>query len=157
MFDVSDIAGTVAFIKEKNALPGVNVYIGAALRNPETPTTGRCDITAYYVSTAIWVDIDDGTAAERAAGIYKVLPPSFIVVTGRHPALRLQLWWNLDEPEIDKKKIKEALAGLCHAFSGDKSVVDPIRVMRAAGTIAWPYKNGRVKETTEFHLLETVQ
>ena len=157
LFYVSDLEAVVAFIKEKNAQAGVNIYIGAALRQPDTNSDKRCSITDFYATTALWVDIDDGDAAQRAPEIYKDCPPSFAVVTGRHPALRLQLWWKLNQPETDKEKVKEALAGLRDAFGGDPAVVDPIRIMRAAGTIAWPHKPGRIKETTEFYLMDAGQ
>lgn len=150
LFEASDIEKAVCYAQEKNRSPGVNVYIGASLRQPDAQLFKRCDSSDFYAATALWVDIDDGDAAERASEIYKELPPSFIVVTGTYPKKRLQLWWRLREPEPNKATVKKALSGICHAFSGDKAVVDPIRIMRAAGTTAWPYKEGRVQETTEF-------
>lgn len=148
-FPVTDILGAAEFAANQNAKEGSNVYVGAALRNQNTAPFGRSDINDYFKSTAIWCDLDDAEAAKTAREKYKGLPPSFVVVTGRHPNLRAQVWWKLSEPQSDPTEHKKALANVCAALDGDKSVVDPIRVMRLGGTVAWPKKDGRIPESTE--------
>lgn len=148
-FPVSEILKAAEFAANQNAKEGSNVYVGAALRNPNTAPFGRSDINDYFKSTAIWCDLDDAEAAKTAKEKYKGLPPSFVVVTGRHPNLRAQVWWKLQEPQSDPVEHKKALANVCAALDGDKSVVDPIRVMRLGGTVAWPKKDGRIPEATE--------
>ncbi len=149
-FNVSDIEKATDFIVKINSKDGVNTYVGAALRNPNTPPFMRSSNEDYYLSNYVWADLDDANSAKNAKEKYKDLPPSFVVVTGRHPDLRAQVWWKLAAPEQDKVILKNALSHVCSALDGDKAVVDPIRVMRVGGSIAWPKKDGRKPELTEF-------
>lgn len=128
---------------------GHNVYVGAALRKPDTPRVGRCDDEDVYAQTSYFVDIDDPAAARRARGRYENAPPTVAVVTGRYPDLRAQLWWRLEEPNADPASIERHLRGLAAAFGGDMKTTNPGRVMRIGGSIAWPVKNGRMLERTE--------
>jgi hypothetical protein len=149
-FNTNEIEKAARFACDINKKEGVNVYIGAALRDPNTAPFARSNNEDYYYATHAWVDLDDANSAKSAKVKYKDIPPSFVVVTGRHPDLRAQAWWKLDRGELDKAKLKSTLANLCHALDGDKAVVDPIRVMRLGGTIAWAKKEGRKPEMTEF-------
>jgi AAA domain/Primase C terminal 2 (PriCT-2)/RepB DNA-primase from phage plasmid len=149
-FKTSEIEKAARFACDINKKEGVNVYIGAALRGPNTAPFARSNNEDYYLATHAWVDLDDANSAKSAKEKYKDIPPSFVVVTGRHPDLRAQAWWKLDNAESDKARLKATLANLCHALDGDKAVVDPIRVMRLGGTIAWAKKEGRKPEMTEF-------
>jgi hypothetical protein len=149
-FNVNDIEKAVDFIVKVNSQDGVNTYVGAALRNPDTAPFMRSSNEDYYLSNYVWADLDDADSAKNAKEKYKDLPPSFVVVTGRHPDLRAQVWWKLAAPEQDKGKLKHTLAHVCSALDGDKAVVDPARVMRVGGSIAWPKKDGRIPELTEF-------
>lgn len=148
-FKISDIEKAAEFAANQNAKEGVNVYVGASLRHPDTAPFGRSNINDYYKATALWCDLDDAAAAKNAKEKYKDLPPSFVVITGRHPNLRAQVWWKLQEPQSNKEEHKKALANVCAALNGDRAVVDPIRVMRLGGTVAWPKKEGRIPEATE--------
>jgi RecA-family ATPase len=47
------------------------------------------------------------------------------------------------------------LSGLCAALQGDSTVVNPSRIMRLIGSIAWPVKDGRITERTEIIRLQT--
>src|SRR5688572_9623334 len=51
----------------ENRRPGQNVYIGQALRKPETPPFGRCKDEDFYALTAFYVDLDDDVMATAAA------------------------------------------------------------------------------------------
>jgi len=148
-FGVDEIEDAADFATEKNSQAGINIYVGAALRAPDHAPFGRSSLEDYYVSQCAWVDIDDKEPAEQAKDNYKALPPSMVVVTGRHPHIRFQAWWKLAEPEQDNEKLKESLSGLKHAMDGDPAVVDAARVMRVGGSVAWPKKDGRVPELTE--------
>lgn len=148
-FNINQINDAAEFAYNKNAQEGVNVYVGAALRKDETAPFGRSSSKDYYYSTSIWCDLDDANAAREAKDKYKDMPPSLVVVTGRHPELRAQVWWRLDTPEHDPIEHKKTLANVCAALNGDKAVVDPARVMRLGGSIAWPKKDGRILELTE--------
>jgi len=148
-FDATQISEAIEFAYNKNANEGVNVYIGAALRAPNTAPFGRSSAADYYASTVLWCDLDDAEAAKTAKNKYTKLPPSMVVVTGRHPNTRAQVWWKTMHPEQDGELLKENLGHVCAALDGDTAVVDHARVMRIAGTIAWPKKEGRIPEITD--------
>jgi hypothetical protein len=149
-----DLEAIAARAAEFNAIPGTNVYIGAALRKPGTPPFGRGQKNDYYASTAFFVDIDDEGAAEAVAGKYRGCKPTLAVVTGRHPHKRVQLWWRLETPERDPIAHESQCRGLLHVLGGDKAVWNCDRVMRLGGSIAWPSKDGRVIEKTEVHAFD---
>lgn len=147
-FDVSEIKDAADFAYEKNKQEGVNLYVGAALRKPNSPPFGRSSSDDYYAASCVWADIDDGEQADKVKDLYQDLVPSIVVVTGRLPHKRCHLWWKLSEPCEDSARIKSILAGLKEALGGDAAVVDPVRIMRLAGTVAWPKKEGRAAELT---------
>ena len=86
------------------------------------------------------VDLDDPGGTRRAAEIYKArgAPPTLVVITGSVPSQRAQLWWRLDEPDADAAHVRTMLGALQTAFTSDASVVDPARILRFGGSIAWP-------------------
>jgi hypothetical protein len=79
-----------------NSQPMCNVYIGAALRKPETAPLERASDDDAYVLTAAYVDLDDPGTANAAKNIYGKAKPTMIVVTGRAPHTRAQMWWRLE-------------------------------------------------------------
>ena len=137
---------------EVNTQPGCNVFIGAALRRPESPPFGRAEDCDFYALTSLYADLDTREANENVEKIYRArkCPPTGVTVTGRHPHRRAQLYWLLDEPITDPDESRAINKGLAYAFNGDPSVRNPSRVMRLAGSIAWPKKEGRKLETTEW-------
>lgn len=149
LFAPGDVESCLGFITDTNKRPGTNVYLGASLRDPEAPQSKRGSLQQYYASGVLWADLDDEEAVENAKERYKDLPPTFVIVTGRKPHRRAQLWWKLTEPATNPEKLKQALQALAQNLNADSSVADPARIMRAGGTIAWPHKKGRVKEVTE--------
>jgi Protein of unknown function (DUF3987) len=72
------------------------------------------------------------------------------VFTGHQPHDRAQIWWRLDEAEQNAATVKALLGQIQARLGSDAAVVDPVRIMRLAGTIAWPTKFGRVAELTEW-------
>jgi len=74
------------------------------------------------------------------------------VVTGRHPHLRVQMWWRLHEPCRDSAALRALCAAAASTLGGDPSVANPGRVLRLGGSVAWPKKEGRVLERTEVHI-----
>lgn len=151
-FQTNEINKATDCIYKLNANEGVNVYVGASLRNPDTPPFGRSNANDFYCVTSLWADLDEAGTVEASKELYKDCPPSLVVVTGRHPHTRSQYWWKLEEPHLDIEETRETLAGLCEALNGDVKVVDPARIMRVGGTIAWPKKEGRIPELTEVHI-----
>lgn len=135
----------------ENSRPGQNVYIGQALRKADVPPFGRCKDADFLALTAFYVDIDDDVTA-AAADCYRDrgCPPTAVVITGRHPHVRAQMLWKLERPERDAAICRQQNLALAETLGGDVTVVNPGRVMRLGGSVAWPIKPGRVVERTEF-------
>ena len=153
LFDVADLDEAAEFAAHVNTTPGCNVYVGAALRKPGTPTDKRTSDADFSEATTLHVDFDDPGAVEAAIPILKAnhLVPNLTIVTGRNPNTRAQCWWRLEEPITDPQEYRNILAALAKTLGGDMKVVNPSRVMRLGGTIAWGVKTGRVDEQTEVH------
>jgi hypothetical protein len=137
-----------------NAQPMCNVYIGAALRHPDTPPFGRGQDRDAWALTCAYVDLDDAEATTTAKDIYGLDKPTMVVVTGRAPHTRAQMWWRLEEPLTDAVHWPALLRGFAAKLHGDTTVTNPSRVMRLAGTIAWPVKPGRTVELTSIAALK---
>lgn len=142
-FGTDQLEELVAEAARLNATPYTNVYIGAALRHPDTAPFGRSKNADAWALTAVYVDLDDPGTATKAKDLYAAAKPTMIVQTGREPHLRAQCWWRLSEPLTDPATWPSALRGLAVALEGDTTVTNPGRVMRLAGSIAWPVKEGR--------------
>ena len=152
-FGTDELDELVERAVKENRAPGQNVYVGQALRKPDIPPFGRCTDNDFFALTAFYVDLDDDVLAS-ARGCYRQADcsPTAVVVTGRQPHTRAQMLWRLEIPERDADLCRRQNLALADALGGDTSVVNPSRVLRLGGSIAWPAKPGRVLERTEFHL-----
>lgn len=148
LFSVDQIDELVREAAHLNSINNCNVYIGAALRKPDAAPFGRAQDNDAYALTCTYVDLDDPGAALAAKNIYGPDKPTFIVLTGRAPHVRAQMWWRLEEPIGNTQWWPGLLRGICAKLGGDSTVVNPSRVMRLAGSIAWPVKPGRTVELT---------
>ena len=148
MFGTDQIEELVDKAVQLNSQPMCNVYVGAALRKPGTFPGARASREDVLALTACYADLDEPGAAATVKDKYERTKPTLVVVTGCHPHLRAQTWWRLSEPITDPKLAEALLKGMAHALGGDSSVTDSPRVMRLAGTIAWPVKAGRKLEMT---------
>jgi len=138
-----------------NSVPGQNVYVGQALRKPDIPPFGRCGDDDFLALSAFYADIDDDVAdAARAEYRRRDCPPTAVVVTGRHPHVRVQMLWRQETPARDPDVCRRQNKALAEALGGDPSVVNPSRVLRLGGSVAWPVKPGRILERTEFHTFD---
>ena len=149
-FGTNELDEAAEFAVETNRQEGKNTYVGAALRKPDTAPFGRADDEDFYCLTAFYADLDDADAVRGARERYKHCPPTAAVWTGKTPGPRQQLWWRLELPEYDPGQCRAQNRALAEILKGDTTVINASRVMRLAGTIAWPTKPGRVKELTEF-------
>ena len=151
IFGTDELDQLVARAVAENRRPKQNVYIGQALRKPGIPPFGRCKDEDFFALTAFYVDIDDDVTATATINYrHRGCPPTAVVVTGREPHVRAQMLWRIDRPERDAQASRLQNLALAEALGGDTSVVNPSRVMRLGGSIAWPVKDGRVIERTEF-------
>lgn len=151
IFSVEELDRIADRALEENCKPGQNVYIGQALRHPNTAPFGRASDSDFFALTAFYIDIDDDVIA-AASKIYRArgCSPTAIVFTGRSPHPRAQMLWRLDAPVHDPNLCRRQNAILAKTLFGDSSVINPGRVLRLAGSIAWPRKTGRVLELREF-------
>jgi hypothetical protein len=140
---------------EINRTPGRNVYIGQALRKPETAPFGRCSDQDFFALTAPYVDIDDNVVGQaRKFCQERNCLPTGVTITGRRPHLRVHGHWRLDIPERDPNVCRQFNLALAKTLSGDTAVHNPGRIMRLGGSIAWPKKPKRIAELTEFHTFD---
>ena len=138
---------------ELNRRPCVNVYVGAALRKPDTPRNARAKDSHFLCAPFDWYDHDeDGARAAVEESKKRGVPATITVVTGRHPILRLHLYWRLVEACRDPMLMRALCVATAKALGGDTSVVNPSRIMRIGGSLAWPTKPGRILELTEVHI-----
>ena len=152
LFPADELDGLIQKAAEVNAVEGQNCYVGAALRHPDTCPFGRAKDEDFLCAPAFWADLDDGEAVATAKAKYNGAPPTLGVITGRKPHPRAQLWWRHEIPCDDATLLRRQNAALALALSGDPSVVNPSRVMRLPGSIAWPVKSGRVVELVELQI-----
>lgn len=150
MYGTDQIEDLVGEAVRLNSQPMCNVYVGAALRKPGTFPGARARDEDVLALTCGYVDLDDDGAAIAAKDKYGTGKPTKIVVTGKEPYTRAQMWWRLDEPITDLRLSEALLKGMATAMGGDSTVTNPSRVMRLAGTIAWPVKPDRKRPEKTF-------
>lgn len=130
-----------------------NVYVGAATRiNDVFPGKAATDAD-FHMAWAIHADVDGGHDLEAVRQAYRAahITPPFIVVTGRTPSTRAQMWWPLDEPISDPDEYRRTLRGVAQSLNTDPSVTAAKQLMRLGGGINWPKKADRIMERTELH------
>ena len=150
LFDLADLDSLAALACDLNSAPNRNIYLSAGLRRTGIPTDARSDDRDVVAVCAVKADCDaQGAYANAIAICDRIgLPPSLVVVTGHHPYTRAQLWWLLDEPASDLALVRQIERAIAHRCGADSVICNPSRVMRLAGSVAWPVKKGRQVEMT---------
>lgn len=76
----------------------------------------------------------------------------FCVITGTQPHLRCHFYWQFNQPVLDLQDWKQTQKTIARVYGADKTVCNPSRIMRVAGTISYPNANkqlsGYVTELT---------
>ena len=145
-FDIRDPA-LVEFAARVNSVPGQDVYFTPAV---VSTVKGRATDTQFIMSPGFWLDQDK---PEQVAFADTISHPFFAtsrVHTGTQPYLRRQMWFRLTEPVRDASIVRECNERLIALYTGDPAVKNPARLMRLPGSIAWPWKEGRVPENVEW-------
>lgn len=151
LFELDQLDDLVEAASKLNETRGQNVYVSAGLRREDCPRDRRAKDSDVFAVTAIKADFDNAGALDcaietlRGAG----LAPNLIVITGRIPHVRGQIWFLLEEAASDLDVASELERRLALWLGGDTSIINPSRVMRLVGSIAWPIKDGREVEPTE--------
>lgn len=97
------------------------------------PANDEAIVGAYFV----FADADDGEASKRL--LASSLQPDFYVQTGSTPTQRLHAYWRVDYIlDLDNWKVMQE--HLVANFGSDPAICNPSRVMRLAGTVAYPSK-----------------
>ena len=140
-FNPEDLEECVEWIESLNEL-GFNVY---AVRNPvRATTTGSASDEDIIASFFVWADCDEGTSAEN---VRQWTGPKYsaVVVTGTVPSMRVHTYWQLAEPCVDLAAWRDVQMNIASHFGSDRSVINPSRIMRVGGTVAFPdsKKQGR--------------
>lgn len=138
-----------------NALPGVNVYFRVSTIDPDAPSGKTLDEHVVQIP-GVHADIDNAQQMEQAAKVVSLVRPLGWTITGKIPTPRVQPYLRFDEPldgldPRERERARALNARLARLYGSDRSVVNPSRLMRLPGTIAWPMKPGRVAEMTEWH------
>lgn len=152
-FDCTNVHAAVVFAAHQNSEPGRNIYFGPGLRRPDIDPGRRAGDKEVIAASSVWTDHDDEvgfrTAIERATQIG--IAPTLAVQTGSFPSLRGHLWWKLDSFCHDLQVHRTIERAMAQVLGGDPSVVNPSRLMRLPGSIAWPTKPGRRVELTKVY------
>ena len=146
-FELDQLEEAVTFAHEVNSINGANIYFRVCtLRDLPGPTTDD----HFLQAPGAHIDHDDAASVARLSSHPLPLKPAYLVITGRDPEVRGQTFWPADEPITDPAIVRELNSGLATHFGGDPAVVNPTRLMRLPGSIAWPVKKGRkVAEITQ--------
>jgi len=129
---------------------GSNIYIGATLKRPSALRHKASSDDDAMEAWSVWADFDDPGDAALAAEKIRAdgCLPTALVTTGTVPHDRCHMWWRLEEPITDMAQVSKLVSELAATLGGDAKVFNPGRIMRLAGSIAWPTKPGRVAELT---------
>ena len=84
-----------------------------------------------------FVDADEKGAADRVRES-KLFIPEMEVVTGTKPFLRNHMYFRFDEPMTDMLRWSELQKCLIKEFGTDTAIPNPSRLMRIAGSVAYP-------------------
>lgn len=142
------ISEAVDWIEELNGL-GYNIY---AVRNPiRADITGSASDADIIAGFFLWADCDDPASA---GNVHRFDGPkwSAAVKTGSVPGTRVHTYWALENPCTDMAAWRDMQTQIAAHFRSDKTVVNPSRIMRVGGTVAYPdskkQSRGYIKELT---------
>jgi len=134
-------------------LRGHNVYVGAGLRRADIGPEARTKNADVISWPALFWDWDSLEASERGLKIAEAIGLPFhlvvrtgVVRNGGEPDLRIQAWTVMKEPCADAGRVTAAIKQGIARLGSDKSIHDPVRIMRLAGSTAYARKDGRVDE-----------
>ena len=153
-FERHDTAALAVAAAQANMVPGQSCYIRAATvaawPSGGSGGAGRTSDKDFLQAPGIWSDIDSQEDFERARTVETLVRPNGQVITGTVPNTRVQSWFRCSDPIVSAELLRSLNVRLHRLYGGDPSVVNPSRLMRLPGTIAWPRKEGRVAELVRF-------
>jgi hypothetical protein len=85
-----------------------------------------------------FADADDQRGLDGLKELSALIKPDIVVRTGTLPSERYHTYWRLAEPCRDLSLWRQRQADIAKRFGTDPAVVNPSRLMRIAGTVAYP-------------------
>jgi hypothetical protein len=147
-FNPDDLDEAVEWIEGMNEI-GMNIY---AVRNPvRHDVVGSAKDSDIVASFFLWADCDESQSANN---VRQWTGPKYsaAVVTGEVPSVRVHTYWALEQPATDMAAWRDTQMAIAAHFGSDRSVINPSRIMRVGGTVAYPaphkQERGYVKELT---------
>jgi hypothetical protein len=147
-FDIGDMS-ILKVIAAENSVPGQAMYVRACTIDPHSPL-GRTRDEHVIQAPGAWDDLDTEEQVRLARLVVSMVRANGFTRTGRIPHDRYQVFLRCTEPIEDLDMIRLLNRKAYRLYGGDPTVANPSRLMRLPGTIAWPYKPGRVPEMTRF-------
>ena len=156
LFTINTLDQAVDLAARMN-LNGLNTYMMINPINGSTITEGKSatdnDILRAHFSFA---DADDENGLKGLNKLAQSLVPDISVITGTVPCERRHDYWRLNEPCCNLERWRRVQAEIADQFGTDKAVINPSRIMRIAGTVAYPNAKKRAKgyvdELVSMHL-----
>ena len=93
------------------------------------------DILRAHYSFA---DADDHAGLTGITKLSELCEPDIVVTTGSVPHERRHAYWGLSEACTDLVLWRSTQLNIATLFSTDRSVINPSRIMRIAGTVSYP-------------------
>ena len=134
-FRLDQIDAAAALALDLN-MTGNNVYIGATLKRADAPEFKRTSREHDAVATAIAIDFDR-EFSEGLDKIESIASPGLVVITGRVPQARGHIWMPI-VPNQDLNLLGKVQRDLVAYAGADRNALGGARLMRLAGTIAYP-------------------
>ena len=137
-FSTHAINDAIDFVAEMNCLK-LNTYMTINPINDQAERSGKSatdtDILRAHFNFA---DADDERGLAGLKQLAKLIRPDLVVQTGSVPCKRYHAYWRLVEPCRDLSMWRQRQSDIARRFGTDQAVVNPSRLMRVAGTIAYP-------------------
>ena len=141
-FETSQILEATNCIVEMNNR-GLNAHAVVHPVLKQAPVSAKdADIKRAFFA---FVDADGKGAADRVRES-KLFIPEMEVVTGTKPYLRNHIYFRFDEPMTDMQRWSELQKCLIKEFGTDTAIHNPSRLMRIAGSVAYPSKKKLEKQ-----------
>lgn len=134
---------------------GCNVYVGATLKSADAPHKERTGADKASLATCLPVDSDSQFVA-TADQLATIAKPQFLILTGRHPEARGQLFVRI-KPTSDLATWETVHERMVRKCGGDENALGRNRLMRLAGSVSYPspkkVERGYVIERTSAHFV----
>lgn len=134
-YRIDQIKDAVNFAACINA-QGCNVYVGSTLKRADASANKRTRGEDAVLATSLPIDID-GNFVAGARRLTLIAKPQLLVLTGRVPETRGQLWLRTS-PTEDMDLWADVNRASVFYSGGDRNALGTHRLMRLAGSVSYP-------------------